>query len=75
MVSCVFANDAKEYLVVGTAYVREDVSKVDNTLNLLGCLFWFNAVQRRSFARSHDVEGCARYRGVGAATAAFTLLE
>lgn len=26
MVSCVFANDAKEYLVVGTAYVREDVS-------------------------------------------------
>lgn len=27
MVSCVFANDAKEYLVVGTAYVREDVSE------------------------------------------------
>lgn len=29
MVSCVFANDAKEYLVVGTAYVREDVSIED----------------------------------------------
>lgn len=28
MVSCVFANDAKEYLVVGTAFVREDVSKM-----------------------------------------------
>lgn len=27
MVSCVFANDTKEYLVVGTAYVREDVSE------------------------------------------------
>lgn len=26
MVSCFFANDTKEYLVVGTAYVREDVS-------------------------------------------------
>lgn len=26
LVSCVFANDAKEYLVVGTAYVREAVS-------------------------------------------------
>jgi len=25
MVSCFFANDTKEYLVVGTAYVREDV--------------------------------------------------
>lgn len=27
MVSCMFANDTKEYLVVGTAYVREDVSE------------------------------------------------
>lgn len=25
MVSCVFSNDVKEYLVVGTAYVREEV--------------------------------------------------
>lgn len=25
LVSCVFANDVKEYLVVGTAYVREEV--------------------------------------------------
>lgn len=52
MVSCVFANDPKEYLVVGTAYVREDVSKRDNTPSLLCCLFLFSLFIEEGWARA-----------------------
>ncbi len=41
MVSCFFTNDTKEYLVVGTAYVREDVRNTYTLVPLVDS--WVNA--------------------------------
>lgn len=51
MVSCVFANDPKEYLVVGSAYVREEVrwrSMRFVMLLLLAVMIYCVVARRRS---------------------------